>query len=158
MAQNDLDALRSLLRQLLTATRIPIREIERQLGIGHGNYHTILDGSLELRVHHLLAIAQLHEIPPGELLAAGCPRANESAKHHLEDWMAIGRPRQPAGATTAVSAELVEIIRTAVREEVAGQGRDLRPQAADDRRAPDAKPAPGKRAAAPRSRSSRSPS
>jgi transcriptional regulator with XRE-family HTH domain len=121
MAKNDLDALRALLRQLLTATRIPIRELERRLGIGHGNYYTLLDGSLEMRVHHLLAIARLLEIPPGELLAAGCPQANESAKYHVDDWLAMGRPRQAARETAPVSADLVEIIRTAVREEVAAQ-------------------------------------
>jgi len=124
MAQNDLDTLRSLLRQLLTATRIPVREIERRIGVGHGNFYAILDGSLDLRVHHLLAIARLLEVPPGELLAAGCPRANESAKHHVDDW--LGRPRPQSGTPTAVSAEMVEIIRTAVREEVAGQIRGRR--------------------------------
>jgi transcriptional regulator with XRE-family HTH domain len=128
MAQNDLDPLRSLLRQVLTATRIPIRELEGRLGLGHGNVERLLNGDLEMRVHHLLAIARLLEIPPGELLAAGCPGANANVKYHLDDWLTMHQPRQLAREAPPAPAELVEIIRTAVREEVAAQVRDLRPK------------------------------
>ena len=83
----------------------------------------LLDGSLDLRVEHLTALASLLRAPPGDLLMVGCPQARATARYRLADW--IG-PLDNASATPATTAatpptpeELAEMIRTAIRQELA---------------------------------------
>jgi transcriptional regulator with XRE-family HTH domain len=116
---NDLQQLRQVLREAVRAARMPIRAMERRLGIGHGNLYRILDGQLDLRVRHLLALADLLQIPPSDLLEAGCPDAESQAKHRLGDWIGqrTARPAEPTAASLSLE-QLKELIRGAVREEL----------------------------------------
>ena len=97
-----------------------VREIERRLGIGHGSLSRMLDGTLDLRVRHLLALANMLGVPPGDFLEIGCPDVGERAQRRLSDW--IGAPSrtraaEPTAASLSVTA-LTELIRGAVREEI----------------------------------------
>jgi transcriptional regulator with XRE-family HTH domain len=138
---DDLRQLRSLLRQAIAALRLGRREVETALGIGHGSLERVLDGSMELRVRHLLDLARLLQVPPKDFLEIACPEPPGGAKFRLRDWLG---PREPAPAATpekgnptdltaaireGVLAEmarnaapanpnLVEIIRAIVREEL----------------------------------------
>jgi hypothetical protein len=120
MSDKDLLQLRQVLREAVYASSMPIREMERRLGIGHGNLYRMLDGSLDLRVRHLIALADLLGVPPTDFLEMGCPDAAQRAKRPLSDL--IGAPtRKSAAEPTAASlslADLKELIRDAVREEM----------------------------------------
>lgn len=121
MADQDLKELRQLLREAVDASRMYARDIEDALEIGHGNLTRLLNGTLELRVRHLLAFAGLLKIPPGELLELGCPGATEKAQRRLVDWLGPDRRRatQDGPSLPATLEELTELIRTVVREELA---------------------------------------
>jgi hypothetical protein len=120
MSDKDLQQLRQVLREAVSASRMPIREMERRLGVGHGSVYRMLDGDLDLRVRHLLAFADLLGVPPADFLEAGCPDAARGAKRRLADW--IGAPSQTAAAGPAVSSlsldALKNLIRDTVREEI----------------------------------------
>jgi hypothetical protein len=125
MSEQDLKQLRQVLREAVYACRMPIREMERRLGIGHGNLYHILDGTLDLRVRHLLQLADLLEVPPTDLLEFGCPDAIKRAKRRLGDW--IGQRTSQTKQATAASLsldQLKELIRDAVREEVKQQAQE----------------------------------
>ncbi|HEY0553133.1 MAG TPA: helix-turn-helix transcriptional regulator [Thermoanaerobaculia bacterium] len=120
MSERDLAQLRQVLREAVRASRLGVREIERRLEIGHGSLSRMLDGTLDLRVRHLLALANLLGVPPGDFLEIGCPEVGERAQRRLSDW--IGAPSrtraaEPTAASLSVTA-LTELIRGAVREEI----------------------------------------
>ena len=119
---DDLQQLRQVLREAVRAARMPIREMERRLGIGHGNLYRILDGRLDLRVRHLVALADLLNIPPGDFLELGFPDAASQAKYRLGDWLGkrTSRPAEPTAASLSLD-QLKELIRGAVREEMEQQ-------------------------------------
>ncbi len=117
MPEQDLKQLRQVLREAVRATRMSTRDLERRLGIGNGNLGRMLDGRLDLRVRHLLALADLLDVPPGDLLELGCPDAVSRAKHRLGDW--IGKRSSPPAEPTAASLsldQLNELIRNAVQQ------------------------------------------
>lgn len=120
MSTDDLRQLRAVLREAVRALRIPVREWERRLGVGHGNLDKLLDGSLELRVRHILAFARLLRVSPGELLDTGCPDLAQQAEHRVSDWVASARPSHKPEPSTppALSDEIVAAIREAVRQEL----------------------------------------
>ena len=121
---DDLKQLRAVLREAVRALRIPVRDWERRLGVGHGNLDKLLDGTLELRVRHILAFAKLLRVSPGDLLDTGCPDLVEQAEHRVSDWVASASARSAPKAEPATSPvlsdEIVAAIREAVRQELAG--------------------------------------
>ena len=122
MSESDLKQLRQVLREAVRACRMPVRAMERRLGIGHGNLYRILDGQLDLRVRHLLALADLLSIPPTDLLEFGCPDAVSRAKRRLGAWIGqkSSQPAEPTAASLSLD-QLRELIRNAVREELEQQ-------------------------------------
>jgi hypothetical protein len=116
---NDLRQLRSLLRQVIAASRLGKREIETAMGIGHGQLERVLDGTLELRVRHVLGLAHVLGVPPKDFLEIACPEPPGGAKFRLRDW--IG-PRELAPASAPDKSDppdLAAVVREAVREELA---------------------------------------
>jgi hypothetical protein len=122
MSNDDLRQLRAVLREAVRATRYPIREWERHLGIGHGNLERLLDGRLALRVQHILGFAKMLHVSPGDLLDTGCPDAAGQAKYRVTDWTAKAPTRPPHKAEAppppVLPDELVTAIREAVRQEL----------------------------------------
>jgi DNA-binding Xre family transcriptional regulator len=125
MSDKDLQQLRLVLREAVRATRLRDRDLERRLGIGHGNLNRVLDGQLDLRVRHLIALADLLDVPPGDLLELGCPDAVSRAKHRLGDWIGqrSAKPAEPTAASLSLD-QLKELIKSAVREEIEQQSAD----------------------------------
>ena len=120
MSDQDLRQLRQVLRQAVDASRMPVREMERRLGVGHGSLYRMLDGEFDLRVRHLLALAEILGVSPADFLEMGCPDAVRNAKRHLADW--IGTASQtsaagPAAASLSLDA-LKDLVRETVREEI----------------------------------------
>jgi transcriptional regulator with XRE-family HTH domain len=121
MADKDLRQLRRVLEEAVRASRTPIRELERALGLGHGSLYRMFNGDLDLRVRHLLALAELLGIPPTDFLELGCPDAMSGAKRRLTDWIGhAGRPAEPTAASLSLD-QLKELIRSTVREELEQQ-------------------------------------
>lgn len=126
MSEQDLKQLRRVLREAAEACRMPVREMERRLGIGHGNLYHIFDGTLDLRVRHLLQLADLLGVPPTDLLEFGCPDAIRRAKRRLGDFLGQRASSTPQPAATSLSLDqLKELIRDAVREELTQQSPQL---------------------------------
>jgi transcriptional regulator with XRE-family HTH domain len=128
MSESDLKQLRHVLGEAVKAAGLTNREVEQRLGIGSGNIYRMLDGRLDLRVRHLLALADLLEIPPGDLLELGCPDAVSRAKRRLAD--VIGRkssqPAEPTAASLSLD-QLKELVRNAVREEMEQRSAEAEP-------------------------------
>jgi transcriptional regulator with XRE-family HTH domain len=122
MSDKDLQQLRAVIREAVRSSRLRDRDLERRLGIGHGNLNRVLDGQLDLRVRHLIALADVLSIPPGDLLELGCPDAVSRAKHRLNDWIGqrFDKPAEPT-ATSLTLDQLKELIKSAVREEIEQQ-------------------------------------
>ena len=125
MRQEDLGELRAVLREAVAACRRSNRDLEDDLGLGHGSLQRMLDGRIDVRVQHLVAIARLLQVHPMEFLELGFP--DWPARHHLTDWMqpdlrkrARKRPGLPA-----TREELAELVRGIVQEEL--DARDATP-------------------------------
>ena len=122
MLEEDLRSLRQVLARAVQASGLLRRDVERALRLRNGSLGRLLDGSLDLKVEHLTAFARLLRIPPGDLLAAGCPQLRAAATHRLADW--IG-PAEKASAAPSPAPpapeELAEMIRAAVRQELAAR-------------------------------------
>ena len=131
MRQDELSELRAVLREAVAACRRSNRDLEDDLGLGHGSLQRLLDGRIDLRVNHLLAIARLLQIHPMEFLELGLP--DWPVRHHLTDWMKPDlrkRAKKKAGLPST-REELAELVRGIVQEEL-----DAREAAAPQRRAP----------------------
>lgn len=119
MSNSDLCTLRALVREALPTYHGSGRAIEEALGIGHGNLSHLLDGRLELRVRHLLAIAKMLGVPPHQFLELGCPETNDAARRDLTDFVSMSLPPERKVAIQAAKAvELDSRIRSIVREEL----------------------------------------
>lgn len=120
MADKDLLQLRQVLQDAVRAIRMPVREIERRLGIGSGNLYRLIDGSLDLRIRHLLALADLLGVPPTDFLEMGCPGTVQRATRRLSDWLGASSQKStsPPTAATLSIEELTELLRNTVREEL----------------------------------------
>lgn len=120
MSNTDLRELRALLREAVAVLRRPTRELERELGIGSGRLRDLLDGSMELRVYHLLAFARVLSIPPEELLAYSCAETRRTARYRLVNWLPyLDKNKPPEAETKTIDTDqLREVIRSVIREEM----------------------------------------
>jgi len=122
--QDDLRSLCQVIARAVKASGLAHRDVERALQLRNGTLVQLLNGNLDLQVEHLTALARLLRVPPGDLLRLGCPQTRAAATHRLSDW--IGpidtAPTAPATAATPTAPEeLVEMIRAAIREELAAR-------------------------------------
>jgi len=120
MIHDDLAQLRQLLARAVQASGRPLRDLERGIGVGSGSLRRMLAGELDLKVEYLTNLARLLRIPPGDLLAAGCPETTAAARHRLADWIGPGDAAPSTAPPPAPPApeELAALIRAAVREEL----------------------------------------
>src|SRR4051794_33867927 len=123
MLEEDLRSLRQILARAVDASGIQRRDVERALKLRNGTLGKLLDGTLDLRVEHLTALARLLKIPPGDFLRLGCPQTRATATYRLTDWLgpATGATPAPAASKPPAPEELAEMVRAAVREELAAR-------------------------------------
>ena len=123
MARNDFYSLREVVRRAIQATGRPLRDLEDEIGVRHGNLRLLMDGQAEIRISHLLGLARALGVPPADFLEAGCPKANAAARRRLRNWIGAdaepGVPPPPPFPTTA--AELERIVQAAVERALAGR-------------------------------------
>jgi DNA-binding Xre family transcriptional regulator len=117
MARNDgLDLVRALLNRALAALPISPRQIEDALQIGHGTLPRLLDGRMDLKLRHLLPLCKVLKIHPGNLLERGLP--HWEATRSIDDWLPPDHRQAATARPAALSDELLQAIRTVVREEI----------------------------------------
>jgi len=131
---DDTKPLRAVLRQAIAASRMGKRQIEVALGIGNGKLDRLLDGTLEIRVRHVLALARVLEVSPKEFLDLAYPEPPGGARYSLKDWFG---PRHGAQAAPRKNdaADLREVVREVVREELARNATPNQPDIAEILRA-----------------------
>ena len=107
MHQLDSKDLRQLLREAVEAllrdgwTK---RALGRRLGVGNGNLGKLLSGESRLTVDHLMAFAEVLDVPVSQLLSLAFPEQEAGAKRSLSDWIAR---RSPTSARTNCSRAVV---------------------------------------------------
>ena len=116
-SEKDLAEFRHVLRELVRMVRMPVRDLERMLGIGHGKLERLLNGELEIRLRHVLAIAEVLGVSPGDLLMVGCAEATRRARSRVVDWLPH-LAKQNGGPLPATREELAEMIREILHEEL----------------------------------------
>lgn len=117
-SDDGLALVRVLLARALAALPISSRQIEDALQIGHGTLPRLLDGRMDLKLRHLLPLCGVLKIHPADLLQQGLP--NWEATHRLDDW--LPPHHRSAARPTALSEEVLEAIRSVVREEISRAG------------------------------------
>jgi transcriptional regulator with XRE-family HTH domain len=124
MLEEDLRSLCQVLARAIDASGLQRRDVERALKLRNGTLGKLLDGSLDLRVEHLTALARLLRIPPSDFLRLGCPQTRAAATYRLADWLGPAEGATPAPAAASqppTPEELAEMVRAAVREELAAR-------------------------------------
>lgn len=125
MSNREMKELRRVLAEAVKATRLTRRELERALGLGSGNLSRWEDGTLEIRLRHLLGLAAVLNVPPADFLELGFPELHRNARYRLADWLGPNEPprKRKSGKDLPTTAEeLKELIREVMREEKKGGG------------------------------------
>jgi transcriptional regulator with XRE-family HTH domain len=113
MPNRELKPLRAVLARAVAAARLSSRTVENALGLRRGGWTEILSGKRILRVSHLLALARLLDVPPGDFLDLGLPKVNQAADRRVASWFS------PPFKPPAPAADWEAAIRDAVRRELA---------------------------------------
>ena len=116
MSDHDIRNMRKMLHQVINASGLADRQVEDAIGLRHGRLGRLFDGSMEIKLRHLLGLARRLKISPGELVAMGSPETEQLKERRLAEWLGI-----PQAKTTRVEKppdDLEERIRRAVREEL----------------------------------------
>ena len=114
MPARELSPLRAVLQRAVAAARLSVRTVEETLGLPRGGWDKLLSGRRILRVYHLLALARLLDVPPGDFLDLGLPEARRAADRRLADWLASRPPFKPPEP----GADWKTVVRDAVRREL----------------------------------------
>ncbi len=114
----DLAEFRHVLRELVRMVRMPVRDLERTLGVGSGKMEKLLNGELEIRLRHVLAMAEVLGVSPGDLLTVGCAEATRRARRRVVDWLPHLAPKGEGTPLPASREDLAEMIREILRAEL----------------------------------------
>lgn len=124
MRDKDLQNFRYLLGQLIRAERVPRRQVEGRLGVGHKNLEKLLDGTMEVRLRHILAAGEWLGVPPARLVELGCPETTRAAHRDVLDVLAPGRQAiedavaRPRPASGEGGGDLEALIEKVLRREL----------------------------------------
>jgi len=116
MSDHDIRNMRRMLYQVITTSGLADRQVEDAMGLGHGRLGRLFDGSMEIKLRHLLGLARRLKISPGELVAMGSPETEQLKERRLAEWLGIPEPK--AARVEKPPDDLDERIRRAVREEL----------------------------------------
>jgi transcriptional regulator with XRE-family HTH domain len=116
--EKDLAEFRHILRELLRMAHIPVRQLERTLGVGSGKLERLLNGEMEIRLRHILAAAEVLGMAPGDLLTIGCGDASRRAQRRVVDWLPHLAPKAEGPPFPTRREELAQMIREILAEEL----------------------------------------
>lgn len=71
--RQEVERVTAALRTAIRLRRVPLRHVERELGLGTGYLTRILGGRVELRMNHILGVCLVIGLPPGEFFATLYP-------------------------------------------------------------------------------------
>jgi hypothetical protein len=114
MSAREQSSLRAVLQRAVSVARLPVRTVEEALGLPRGAWEHLLSGRRILKVYHLLALARLLDVPPGDFLDLGLPEASRAADRRPADWFASRPPFKPPEP----AADWETVVRDAVRREL----------------------------------------
>ena len=117
MSARELSPLRAVLARAVAAARLPVRTVEEALGLPRGGWEQLVSGQRILKVHHLLALARLLDIPPGDFLDLGLPEASRAADLRIADWLTPLKLKPPFKSEPAAT-DWEAVIRDVVRREL----------------------------------------
>ena len=89
------------LRLLIFATKITQAEIERRVGFSRGYLSQLLNGAVDMKLHHLLEIADAMGIEAGDFFAALFPRSRPAIFDALDDFRRSSRRENPVSLELA---------------------------------------------------------
>jgi len=127
MSSRELQRLRQILGEAVQSSRMTVRELEQAMGLGSGNLSRLLDGSLEIRVRHLIGLARVLNVPPGDFLELAFPEMSQNAGHRLTDWVGPRQPPHKAKSQPKADENLKTLIREAVQEAIEPKKRRSKP-------------------------------
>ncbi|HEX3555683.1 MAG TPA: helix-turn-helix transcriptional regulator [Thermoanaerobaculia bacterium] len=130
-----LDTLKSAIRLL----GFSVRDIEKKLGYSFGYLSRVFAGTIELKMEHILDIANALDMMPEELLAFVYPNLQDPpSESAVELWRRVGG-RAPAGTITSrneAQAQLMDEMASAFRRSLSrvfgALARDLAAAAEDE--------------------------
>ncbi|MFL6200430.1 MAG: hypothetical protein ACJ76J_14730 [Thermoanaerobaculia bacterium] len=117
--------LSRLLESLVLVERVPVRELERRLGLGSGTLGRIFSGKIDLKVRHVLLVVEalgvkpmdffeqaFKEVPEGEEGQAGARLTARDESLRRRPWLRLQAEPKPATLTDQdVRRVLVELLR-----------------------------------------------
>jgi hypothetical protein len=111
---SQLTPLLEVLQRAVDAARLRSQTIEQALDLPRGGWDELASGRRVLRVRHLLALARLLGVPPGDFLDAGLPDASSLKGLRLTDWI----DPAPRFASPPPLGDLETLIRDTIRREL----------------------------------------
>jgi len=127
LSKEESDRLLELLEGAVRQSKVPVRRLERQLGLSQGYLAGLFKGRIQLKVCHVYGIARSLEIEPlFFFLHASPPKNPEWLMRQLGIGPNVTPPPFLTGAEPfPTRREMVEIIRTTIQIEL---GRILQKQ------------------------------
>ena len=122
MDRDEVQRILELLDEAIHRSRRSRREIERKLGFGQGYLGSLLKGRIELKVRHVYVLARELGLEPLSFFFQASPP--EDPGQMLRQLGATPgelppRAAEPAAEQPFTRAELQELVRRTVREELA---------------------------------------
>jgi transcriptional regulator with XRE-family HTH domain len=68
-----------VLRTTIQALRVPLREVEKRLGVSRGYLTRLFSGVMDLRFDHITTIAEAVGVDPGDILRQAFPPSKQPA-------------------------------------------------------------------------------
>ena len=121
-----------LLEALTRLENLTIRDVERRLNWGKGTLNRIFSGRIELKVRHLLMLAEAVGVTPEHFFLLAYARMPEGTT--LAQRAVVGRrelaaaaPPPPASPSADVTAELKRMMKVVLQEMMAEQEEEEAP-------------------------------
>jgi len=119
LSKEESDCMLGLLESAVRQSRVPIRRLERELGLSQGYLTSVFKGRIQLKVSHVYGIAYILEMEPlFFFLHASPPKSPEWLMRELGIGTNIRPPFLADGEPLPGRREMLEAIQTAIQSEL----------------------------------------
>lgn len=128
--EKEVHRLLNVLRTAIRLLGLTNREIERRLGMTPSYLSRLFNGTIELKVEHVVSIARAIGIAPAEFFGLAYPRlpdppseSYQTIRTLLRDMQPPDSPAKPAAGLTAeeIDQKIQESVQRALRELASGE-------------------------------------